>query len=153
MVPMPRNLSAVAWPVRTARLVLRPATPDDVESTWQIRRVPSVSQWLTSAAFDRGEYADTFVEPERLAKTLVVELNGAVIGDLMLAIQDAWAQTEIADPARGVQAELGWVIDPAHAGRGLATEAARALLRICFGDLGLRRSPPSVSLPTSPLGG
>ena len=38
-----------------------------------------------------------------------------------------------------MQAELGWVVDPAYAGQGLATEAARAVLRICFEDLGLRR--------------
>ena len=38
-----------------------------------------------------------------------------------------------------MQAELGWVIDPACAGNGFATEAASALLRICFVELGLRR--------------
>jgi RimJ/RimL family protein N-acetyltransferase len=38
-----------------------------------------------------------------------------------------------------VQAELGWVLDPAYGGRGYATEAVRALLRVCFEDLGLRR--------------
>jgi len=62
-----------------------------------------------------------------------------VVGDLMLLVEDAWAQAEVADRARGVQAELGWVIDPAHAGKGYATEAAGALLRVCFEDLGLRR--------------
>ena len=38
-----------------------------------------------------------------------------------------------------MQAEIGWVVDPAYAGRGYATEAAAELLRICFEDLGLRR--------------
>jgi RimJ/RimL family protein N-acetyltransferase len=69
----------------------------------------------------------------------VIELDGEVIGDLMLAIEDAWAQAEVADRARGVQAELGWCIDPAYGGRGYATEAVRALVRLCFEDLGLRR--------------
>jgi RimJ/RimL family protein N-acetyltransferase len=69
----------------------------------------------------------------------VVELDGTVVGDLMLAIDDAWAQAEVADRAEGVQAELGWVIAPSYAGRGLATEAVAELLRICFEDLGLRR--------------
>ena len=38
-----------------------------------------------------------------------------------------------------MQAEIGWIIDPEHAGQGYATEAARELLRICFEDLRLRR--------------
>ena len=136
---MVQNLSAVQWPVRTERLVIRPATADDVQATWHYRRLPEVGRWLTAAADDRDRYAAEFVQLERFAKTLIVELAGAVVGDLMLAIQDAWAQTEVVDRAKGVQAELGWVIDPTYAGRGLATEAARALLRVCFDDLRLRR--------------
>ncbi len=127
------------WPVRTERLLIRMATADDVDATWRIRRIPSVSQWLTSAPDDPASYEARYLDPDRLARTLVMELDGAVIGDLMLAVQDAWAQTEVADRARGVQAELAWLIDPAMAGRGLASEAARALLRICFAELGLRR--------------
>ena len=57
----------------------------------------------------------------------------------MLAVEDAWAQAEVADQARGVQADLGWVLHPDHAGHGYATEAVRQLLRLCFEDLGLRR--------------
>ena len=138
-VPMPQDLSPVDWPVRTERLTIRPAGVDDAEATWRIRSIPEVSHWLTGEAEDRARYARSFADPERLAKTLVVERDGVVVGDLMLTVEDGWAQAEVADRARGVQAELGWVIDPAHAGQGFATEAARALLRICFEDLGLRR--------------
>ena len=75
----------------------------------------------------------------RLSKTLIVEHDGEVIGDLMLAVDDAWAQVEVAEQARSTQAELGWVIAPEHAGKGYATEAAGELLRFCFEDLGVRR--------------
>lgn len=136
---MTQDLSAVAWPVRTERLTIRPGTVEDTDATWAFRHLPEVGQWLTAASTDREKYAENFRNPDRLAKTLVVEHEGAVVGDLMLAIEDAWSQAEVADRARGVQAELGWVIDPAHAGQGFATEAARELLRICFEDLGLRR--------------
>ena len=54
-------------------------------------------------------------------------------------ISDAWAQSDVAEQAKGVQAEIGWALDPAYAGQGLATEAAAELVRICFEDLGLRR--------------
>lgn len=130
----------VTWPVRTARLLLRPATEDDLEPTYRIRRQPAVSEWLTRAAGDREQYAEVFLDPARLASTLVVELDGTVVGDLMLRIGNAWAQHEVADQAVATQAELGWVIDPEYAGRGIATEAAGELLRIAFDDLGLRRA-------------
>jgi RimJ/RimL family protein N-acetyltransferase len=136
---MPQDLSGVDWPVRTARLTIRPATLDDTDATWQIRRLKSVGRWLTAEAADPDAYRSAFAEPERLMRTLVFELDGVVIGDLYLAIQDAWAQREVADRARGVQAELVWVLAPEHAGHGYATEAVAALVRICFEGLGLRR--------------
>ena len=34
---------------------------------------------------------------------------------------------------------LGYLVDPAYAGRGIATAVARALLDTAFGELGLRR--------------
>lgn len=43
------------------------------------------------------------------------------------------------EQATGVQAELGWALDPAFTGRGLAAEAVRAVIDLCFGSLGLRR--------------
>ena len=136
---MPRDLTALSWPVRTERLLIRRATADDVEASWQFRRIPSVAEWLTSAPNDREVFAAKFLAPDRLDKTLMLERDGDVVGDMMLAIEDAYAQTEIADQARGVQAELGWLITPAQAGQGLATEAAGAALRVCFEELGLRR--------------
>lgn len=136
---MTQDLSAVAWPVRTARLSIRPATPDDVDATWAFRRLPEVCEWVTHLPPDRDAYAAMFVDPDRLSKTLVVERDSTVIGDLMLAIGDAWAQAEIAERAARTQAELGWTLDPAHAGQGYATEAVGELIRICFEDLGLRR--------------
>jgi RimJ/RimL family protein N-acetyltransferase len=40
---------------------------------------------------------------------------------------------------RGVQAELGWSLRPEETGKGYATEAVEAALRLCFEELGLRR--------------
>ena len=130
---------AVTWPVHTERLQLRPATPQDLEPTWEFRRLESVGRWITRAPTTLDEYRVAFEDPEKRAKTLVVELGSVVIGDLMLAVEDAWAQAEVVEEARGVQAELGWTLHPHHAGQGYATEAVRELLRVCFEDLGLRR--------------
>lgn len=136
---MPQDLSAVAWPIRTKRLTIRPATAADVDATWTFRQLPEVGEWVAHEFADRAAYAEVFLDPDRLASTLVVERDGVVVGDLMVRIESSWAQHEVADRARDRQAELGWVIDPRHGGQGYATEAAAELLRICFDDLGLRR--------------
>ncbi len=136
---MDSPLDAVGWPVRTERLVLRPATPADTEPTWRYRELEPVSRWLTRAPRTPADYRAYFENPESLVKTLVMERDGVVIGDLMVAVGDGWAQAERAEEARGVQAELGWVLDPAHEGHGYATEAVREMLRLCFTELGLRR--------------
>ena len=52
---------------------------------------------------------------------------------------DGWAQAEVAEQAKQVQGELGWVLHPAHHGHGYATEALTEVLRLCFEVLGLRR--------------
>jgi len=138
---MSSKLDAVTWPVRTARLSLRPATPDDLEATWAFRRLDEVGRWLTRAPATPEDHRKQFEDADSLAATLVLELQGTgeVIGDLMLRVEDGWAQAEVTEQARRVQAELGWVIHPDHAGRGYATEAVRELIRLCFEDLGLRR--------------
>ncbi|BBH68337.1 N-acetyltransferase [Actinoplanes sp. OR16] len=136
---MNAGLAALPWPRHTERLVLRPATKEDAEATWQFRRRPDVSHWITRAPAGLDEHRTWYEAPETLARTLVIERDGVVIGDLMVRIEDAWAQAEITERARDVQAELGWVLHPEHAGHGYATEAVREVLRICFEDLGLRR--------------
>jgi RimJ/RimL family protein N-acetyltransferase len=132
-------LDAVAWPVRTDRLVLRPATRGDVEATWAYRRLPEVNRWLSADSLTLELYRERFEERLAEGRSLVALLDDAVIGDLMVRVEDAWAQVEVKEQARGVQAELGWVLDPVHHGHGYATEAVRALLDLCFGTLGLRR--------------
>jgi RimJ/RimL family protein N-acetyltransferase len=132
-------LDTLDWPVRTERLVLRRASRDDLDATWAFRRLPEVHEWLGAATPTYEAYRERYFREGRLRDLLIVELDGRVIGDLMLKIQDAWAQEEVADQARGTQAELGWTLDPAFGGKGYATEAVRALVSLCFGPLGLRR--------------
>ncbi len=131
--------TTIPWPVRTERLLLRPATPADARDVWQYRRLPAVYEWMTALPGDEDAYTALFCEPDRLAATLVVEHDGRVVGDLRLSIEDAWGQSEIADAARATQAEIGWAFDPAVHGKGLATEASSRLIALCFEDLGMRR--------------
>lgn len=111
---------------------------------WAYRQLPEVNEWLGRAPATREAFHETYGEPERLAMTFLIErtdLDGdpVVIGDIMIKVEDGWAQAEVMDQARATQAEIGWALDPAHTGRGYATEAVRAVIDTCFGSLGLRR--------------
>jgi len=158
----PATRSPLDRALRTERLVLRAATEEDAEPTWRYRRLDSVNQWLTGGTPTFEEYRTKFTDPSRLATTLVVELmgdtggdrrgnpGGDLIGDLMLRREDAWSQGEVSVEARGAQAELGWVLDPAHTGAGYATEAVRELLRYSFHELGLHRVVATAFLDNEP---
>ncbi len=134
------------WPVRTDRLKIRPMAATDVDAMWQWRRLPDVNRWLGLAPATIEAFRERYLDPERLASMHIVELLPAdddlapvPVGDIMIRIGDGWAQLEVADQAKGVEAELGWVLDPDHTGRGYATEAIRAVIDVCFGPLALRR--------------
>lgn len=133
------QLDRLSWPFRTDRLIIRRCAPADLEALWAYRGLPEVSRWTSWHPADQQDWYTYQGDPARMARTLVLEHEGSVAGDLMLMIQDAWAQREAADEARGTQAELGWALNPAHGGQGLATEAVREMIRICFAELGLRR--------------
>ncbi len=147
---MPRTLDDLTWPVRTERLLIRRVTPDDAAALWRYRQLSDVYDWITTAPADRTAFDAYFVDPHRQSVTLAVEQDGLVIGDLYLAIEDAWAQTEVKEDAHGVQAEIGWAFDPAYGGRGLATEAVAGMLGICFDGLGLRRVVASCFADNTP---
>ncbi|GAA3134744.1 MULTISPECIES: GNAT family N-acetyltransferase [Nonomuraea] len=136
---MPHPLDTLDWPILTERLLLRRAAPGDLDATWAFRQLPETHEWIAAATETYDDYRERFLREDRLADLLIVELDGRVIGDLTLRVQDGWAQEEVADQARSVQGELGWTLDPAYGGKGYATEAVRALIDISFKRLGLRR--------------
>jgi hypothetical protein len=103
---------ALTHPLRTERLTLRPAVAADADVTWTYRRLETVAEWLTEAPTDLEAYRASFADPRRLAATIIVGHDGAVVGDFMLRVEDAWAQAEVTDLAMATQAELGWVLDP-----------------------------------------
>ena len=133
---MPGQLADLAWPVSTSRLVLRRARVDDADAVLSYRRLPEVAAWV---GVPPDDFATRFASAEQQDVLLMVERAGAIIGDLMIKVADAWAPATLVARARGVQAELGWALRPDESGKGYATEAVEAALRICFDDLGLRR--------------
>jgi RimJ/RimL family protein N-acetyltransferase len=132
-----RSLADLEWPVRTERLLIRPALVRDAEATFAYRRLEQVAQWMTNLPDDEEKHARSFLAG--IDATLIVERDEKVVGDLYVSVGDAWSQGEVKDRAAGVQAEIGWCFDPAYQGLGYAKEASAALLRIAFEGLGLRR--------------
>lgn len=136
---------ADVWPVRTERLQIRPMTAPDIDAMWTWRQLPDVNRWLGLAPDTIEAFRERYLDPERLASMYIVELlpdtreTPVPIGDIMIRIGDGWGQLEVADQVKGVEAELGWVLDPGYTGRGYATEAICAVIGVCFGPLGLRR--------------
>jgi RimJ/RimL family protein N-acetyltransferase len=127
------------YPIVTPRLVLRPFTPDDLDDLYAFHSLPEVTTYLYWGSRTREETEAVLAEKigratlaeEGKALSVAVDLRetGAMIGDLTLF----WHSREHR------QGEIGFVFNPAYQGRGLATEAARELLRLGFEGLRLHR--------------
>ncbi len=124
-----------AYPITTERLVLRPFEERDLDWLLTLHRDPEVIRHVPWDPRTREELLPklgrTALEQEGDALNLaaVVAATGEPVGDLSLF----WTSAEHR------QGELGYLLDPAHQGRGYATEAARALLAVGFEAAGFHR--------------
>ena len=133
---MPR----VGLPITTDRLVLRSFRPGDEDDVFAYRSVASVVRYIPGDPKTREQVADLVseratagrIDPTSPNLTLAVELDGRVIGDVLILLEGL-------DGADGRQAEIGWVFAPDVAGQGYATEAARAITQAAFRDVGVHR--------------
>ena len=128
-----------AYPLETARLRLRPFSPGDLEELHAFHSLPEVARFLYWEARDLEQVRavlDTKVrqgvledQGQVLTLAVVWPEAGAVVGEVSLH----WLSR------RHRQGELGFVFHPGYQGRGLATEAAEAVLGLGFDGLGLHR--------------
>ncbi|WKU06788.1 GNAT family N-acetyltransferase [Micromonospora sp. HUAS LYJ1] len=124
--------------LRTPRLSLRPVGDDDVDRILEYRNLPEVTYWLLRtevepAAF-RAAWRRAADDPDDHSRAVV--LDGLVIGTVSLDVLDGMGQPGM--PTR-TEAQLGYIFDPAHGGRGYATEAVAAMVAYAFTRLGVRR--------------
>jgi RimJ/RimL family protein N-acetyltransferase len=127
------------YPITTDRLLLRPIVAADTAAMFGYKSREDVCRYLPhdvlslEQVIERIEtgYARTTMDDEGQALSLAVEErgSGALAGDVVLF----WRSRE----HRG--GEIGYVLDPRYTGRGYATEATAAMLRLGFDELGLHR--------------
>jgi RimJ/RimL family protein N-acetyltransferase len=118
---------------------LRPFAPGDLDDLYAYQSRPDVARYLMWDARNRSQVAESVdrkvrqralsAEGESLVLAVVYRDAGRVIGEVMLE----WRSRE------HQQGEIGFVFNPDYHGRGLAAEAARVVLALGFGDLGLHR--------------
>lgn len=123
------------YPLRAARLSLRPLGLPDVPALVFYRSLPEVCRYVpfepmtAEAVATRvgGLWSSTTLGKEGDALILGVELNETreLVGDVMLR----WASAEHSC------GEIGYVLSPAHTGHGYATEAAHAMLHLAFDEM------------------
>jgi len=124
--------------LRTERLTLRRLVPDDLDRLAELYADPQVRRYFPDGTRTREETREElewFLEghPRRPELGLwATDLNdgGAFVGRCGLLPWTIDGREEV---------ELAYLLDKAYWGRGLATEAARGIVRHAFDDLGLTR--------------
>lgn len=139
-------------PIGTERMRLRPLAATDADDVWEYQRLPEVLRYIPWPERDRDqarEHTEMRAASRRLADdddavflamVLVGEPSVAdaapgrprgdrVIGDVMLRLV----------AAEHARLEIGWVVHPGFHGRGLAAEAAAAVLDLAFTRLAAHR--------------
>ncbi|WP_306321544.1 MULTISPECIES: GNAT family N-acetyltransferase [unclassified Streptomyces] len=120
------DLGPVAWPpapIRTARLVLRGPEARDRATFIELLASPDVHRYLGGPR-PRNELERGLPEvPERWPGSFVVELDGAMIGHILLR-----RASEHHRPAAAGKADLGYLFLPRAWGFGYAAESCAAAL-------------------------
>ncbi|MFH9090527.1 GNAT family N-acetyltransferase [Streptomyces sp. NPDC017673] len=120
------ELGPVAWPpvpIKTDRLVLRESEARDRAAFIELYASPEVHTYLGGPR-PRDELEREMPEvPGRRPGSFVVELDGAMIGQILLR-----RATEHRRPAAVGKADLGYLFLPRAWGFGYATEACAAAL-------------------------
>ncbi len=130
---------APAYPIRTERLLLRPIAPRDAPAMHVYKSDPDAVRYVPYAPLSLAE-----VE-ERIDTTWSRTRFDEPGGGICLAVEDRETGALLGDVVlfwhseRDRAGEVGYIFDPAFAGRGYATEAVGALLELGFVGLGLHR--------------
>ncbi|KAA1174068.1 GNAT family N-acetyltransferase [Rhizobium tropici] len=122
----------------TERLILRRFVPEDFKAYSAYRSLPEIYRFLyrdppspevLRERFDISLNSPFSEDGDTLLCAAIRREDGALVGDVSLTFANKAA----------LQAEIGYTSNPAHAGRGYATEAAEAIITLGFGRFGFHR--------------
>jgi RimJ/RimL family protein N-acetyltransferase len=130
---------APSLPIETERLRLRAFAPDDLEAVHSMFGREDVSRYLmwepmsleaaTKLLERRVGQGSMQAEGEAIALLIEDLATARFLGEVILMWKNEVSR----------QGEIGWSLHPDAQGKGYATEAARAMLRLGFEELGLHR--------------
>ncbi|ENN84420.1 hypothetical protein RHSP_22579 [Rhizobium freirei PRF 81] len=122
----------------TERLILRRFVPEDFEAYSAYRSLPEIYRYLYSDPPSEEEMRERF---DASFNTRLSE-NGDVVRCAVIRREDdtllGQVSLKLASKA-ALQAELGYIFNPAYAGKGYATEAAEAFITLGFERFGFHR--------------
>ena len=128
-------IDVTALRIETQRLILRPWRESDLSDLYAYASVPGVGEMAGWKHHESMEESKRILEMFiRQKKTFAIELQetGRVIGSLGL---EEMRPDPIGDQRMG--REIGYVLSKDHWGRGLMTEAVKAVIDYCFDTLKL----------------
>jgi len=130
-------MPGISLPIRTERLVLRRFDGADLDAFHAYHSLPETARFLpgpaksyTKSMESVGKYANFAFGKEGDWVCLAIEAAGAsgLLGEVVLK----WL------PGCG-QGEIGWTLAPGARGKGYGAEAADAVLKLGFEELGMHR--------------
>lgn len=143
--------------LETERLTIRPFSPNDLDAAHQLfvnvgwanpndslkEQLDLRQDYLEWSALNHLMLA-RLLQPPYGDRAVVWKENGRLVG--IVGVVPAWGPFEQLPCFGGVpnglnSPEMGlmWATDPAHQGKGVATEAAQILIRFLFQELRLKR--------------
>lgn len=115
--------------IETERLILRPLTVDDAMDVFEWVGDPVVNRYMQYSLYENVEQVREWIrqiDPDAGEFAFVLRESGKVIGAGSIGLNDDGNH------------ELGYNLNHAYWGKGYATEAAQALIRWAYEQLGAR---------------
>ena len=115
--------------IETERLTMRPLSPDDIDDIVRLYGDPEVTRFITGGVHSR-QMAQTWLDEQvaswqRYLKIGMFRVADRVTGEFL-------GRCGVRDLEDAGEMEIGYAFVPSAWGRGIATEAARAVLGFTF---------------------
>lgn len=120
--------------IETQRLILRPWKETDLNDLYEYARVEGVGEkagWNHHKSIDESRKILGLFMADKKTFALELKDNGKVIGSLGIEPRDEDANL----PSELMGREIGYAMSKDHWGRGLMTEAVKAVIDYCFSVL------------------